>query len=96
MEHTNFQAQAGTALRYEHNYSRVTQRQLEAYKNSSLWKVSNCGDQRVLDADGPPAQSANAVAERGSGNDVGHEVAKERKAIDTTSTNNPAKNLNDK
>ncbi len=68
MEHTNFQAQAGTALRYD--------------------------DQRVLDADGPPAQGANAAAERRSGDDVGHEVAKERKTIDSTSINNPAKNLN--
>lgn len=51
MEHTNFQAQAGTALRYDHNQSQVTQIRLEAYENSSLWEVSNCGDQRVLDVD---------------------------------------------
>jgi len=51
MEHTNFQAQAGTALRYERDQSQVTQSQLEAYQNSSLWEVPNCGDQRVLDAD---------------------------------------------
>jgi len=51
MEHTNFQAQAGTALRYEHDQSQITQSRLEAYENPSLWEVSNCGDQRVLDAD---------------------------------------------
>jgi hypothetical protein len=51
MEHTNFQAQAGTALRYEHDQSQVTQSRLEAYENSSLWEVPNCGDQRVLDVD---------------------------------------------
>lgn len=51
MEHTNFQAQVGTALRYEHDQSQVTQNRLRAYENSSLWKVANCADQRVLDAD---------------------------------------------
>jgi hypothetical protein len=66
----------------------------KAYEDSSLREVSNCGDQRVLDADGPPAQSTNAIAERRSGDDVGHEVAKERKTIDGTSINNPAENLN--
>jgi hypothetical protein len=94
MEHTNFQAQAGTALRYEYDQSQVTKSRFEAYENSSLWEVSNCGDQRVLDADCPPAQSADAVAERRSGDDVSHEMAKERKTVDGSSINNPAENLN--